>query len=119
MALEAAAAQGVPLAILTFCYSEPQDRATFEQFETIVARNRGEVVPVFLFCSEAETARRIGNADRAARGKVTTMQGLERFRKDHDLDLVAVPRASCLRLDTTAMPAEAAAAEIVWHFKLA
>lgn len=89
-----------------------------EQFEAIVGRHGGEVLPVFLFCAEAELARRIGNADRAARGKLTTMQGLERFRKENDLDLVAVPRANCLRLDTSSTAAEATAAEIVRHFAL-
>jgi hypothetical protein len=131
VALEAAAANGVALGVMTCCYSEPHDRANFERIEAIVRRHGqakrgrssngygGEVLPVYLSCSEDELARRIGNPDRAARGKVTTMQGLEKFRADYGLNMVAVPRASCLRLDTSEMPADAAAAEIVRHFGLA
>ena len=119
LAIEAAAGQGAPLGVMTCCYSEPHDRATFEQLEAIVQRNGGEMLPVFLSCSEAELGRRIGNADRAARGKVTTMRGLEKFRQDNGLNMVAVRHANCLRVDTEALPAEAAATEIVRHFCLA
>jgi chloramphenicol 3-O-phosphotransferase len=115
-ALEAAAEHGVRFAVCTYCYSEPHDRAQFERFEAIVGGYGGEVLPVFLACSEAELGRRIGNADRAARGKITTMQGLARFRDGYNL--IAVPRADCLRLETSAMPVDAAAAEIVRHFRL-
>jgi hypothetical protein len=98
--------------------SEPHDRAQFERFEQIVDRHGGEVLPVFLSCAEEETARRIGNADRVERGKITLMQGLAGFRAAYNLNLVAVPRANCLRLDTSVLPPEATARTIVRHFGL-
>jgi len=115
-ALEAASTQGVPFAVMTCCYSEPHDRAQFERFEAIVGHHRGRLLPVFLSCSEAETARRIGNPDRAARGKITSMHGLAGFRATYNL--VAVPHADCLRLETSATPADAIATAIVRHFGL-
>jgi hypothetical protein len=116
-ALEAAAQQRVPLVVATYCYSEPHDRAQFERFEAIVQGDGGQLLPVFLHCAEDELARRIGNADRAERRKITSMQGLAGFRTV--ANITAVPRADCIRLDTAARPAEATAREIVRHFGLA
>jgi hypothetical protein len=115
-ALKAAVAHGVPLAVATHCYSDPHDVAEFERFEAIVGSHGGEVLPVHLTCSDAELARRIGNADRVERRKLASMQGLERFRASWNL--VAVPRANCLHLDTSALAPEAAADKIVRHFGL-
>lgn len=116
-ALQAAAQQGVPLVVATYCYSEPHDRAQFERFEAIVQNSGGQVLPVFLHCGEDELARRIGNADRAERRKITSMPGLAGFRAN--FNITAVPRADCISLDTASRPAEATAREIVRHFGLA
>jgi chloramphenicol 3-O-phosphotransferase len=115
-ALDAASRQGIPLAVATYCYSEPQDRPEFEQFEAVMQRHGGEVLPVFLYCAEDEIARRIGNADRAERRKITSMEGLNRFRADYNE--APVPRANCVSLDTAARPADATARQIVTHFGL-
>jgi hypothetical protein len=115
-ALEAASRHGVPLVVATYCYSEPQDRPRFEQFDATVQRHGGELLPVFLSCPDDEIARRIGNPDRVARRKTTSMEGLNRFRADYNDS--PVPRSNCLRLDTAARPAEATAQEIVRHFGL-
>jgi chloramphenicol 3-O-phosphotransferase len=115
-AVRAAVEHGVPLAAATYCYSEPHDRAQFERCEQIVHRHGGEVLPVFLSCAEEETAARIGNADRVERRKITSMQGLAGFRASYNL--VAVPRANCLRLDTSVMPPDETARAIVRHFGL-
>jgi hypothetical protein len=79
-------------------------------------RRGGELLPVFLHCSREEAARRIGNPDRVERRKITSAEALIR-----DLDrynLSPVPRADCLKLDTGARLAEAAAREIIGHFGL-
>src|SRR5450755_811170 len=68
-ALDAAAEHGVPLIATTYCYSEPEDLAIFEQFEGILKRHSGELLPVFLYCSEEEAARRVASADRVGRKK--------------------------------------------------
>jgi hypothetical protein len=115
-ALRAASQQGVPLVVTTFCYSEPADRTQFEQFEATVHRYGGALLPVFLHCSEDEIARRITNADRVVRGKITSMEGLYSFRADYRD--ASVPRANCIILDTTVRSADATAQEIIRHFGL-
>jgi len=115
-ALDAAAAHGVSLVVTTFCYAEPDDRPQYEDFEAIMQRHDGELLPVFLHCSREEAARRIGNPDRVERRKMTSAEAL--FR---DLDLYnfsPVPRADCLKLDTEVRPAEATARKIIGHFGL-
>jgi hypothetical protein len=115
-ALDAAAAHGVPLVVTTTCYVEPDDRPQFEQFEQIVHRHDGELLPVFLQCSREEAARRVGNPDRVERRKMTSESSLMR-----DLDrynFSPVPRPDCLKLDTGVRPAEATAQEIIRHFGL-
>jgi hypothetical protein len=115
-ALDAAAEHGVALVVTTFCYAEPDDRPQYEDFEAIMQRRGGELLPVFLHCSREEAVRRVGNSDRVERRKLTSAEALIR-----DLDrynLSPVPRADCLKLDTGARPAEATAREIVRHFGL-
>lgn len=115
-ALEAASREGVALVVATFCYSEPEDRLQFEAIEAVAQRGGGALLPVFLHCPEQETARRIGNADRAARREITSMQGFNGFCLR--INIAPVPRTDCLMLDTATRPAESAAREIVRHFGL-
>ena len=115
-AFDAAAEHGVSLVVTTFCYAEPDDRPQYEDFEAIMRRRGGELLPVFLHCSREEAVRRVGNPDRVERRKMTSAEALIR-----DLDrynLSPVPRADCLKLDTGARPAEATAREIIGHFGL-
>lgn len=117
LVLEAAAAQAVPLVVVTFVYAEPEDRALFEAFEAISHRRGGRVLPVFLRCATEETARRVGNADRVARGKLTSPAALAQFCAAYTI--TQVPRPDCLVLDTDMAPPEATARAIVDHFGLA
>ncbi len=113
-ALDAAAEHGVSLVITTFCYAEPDDRPQYEDFEAIMQRRGGELLPVFLHCSREEAVRRVGNPDRVERRKMISAEALLR---ELDLyDLSPVPRADCLKLDTGVRSAEATAREIVRHF---
>ncbi len=114
--LEAAAARGVPLAVATYCYEEPEDRAQFEAFEAILTRHGSELLPVFLHCSTEEAMRRVGNADRAARRKLTSAEVLADLRARRNI--TPVPRPNCLALDTGETPPDATAREIVRHFDL-
>src|SRR5262249_9175713 len=95
VALEAAAKHGVPLLITTYCYVAPIHRANYEEFETIVHRHGGQVFPVFLHCAQEEALRRVGNADRIARGKVTSAEGLISFIDGKNF--TSVPREDCIR----------------------
>ena len=77
--LDAAAGQDVPLLVATYCYVEPDDRPAFAQFEAILERHRGELLPVFLHCARGEMISRVSTPERAARGKISTAKGLEAF----------------------------------------
>ena len=114
--LDAAAGQGVPLVVATYRYAEPEDRPAFAQFEEILRRHDGDMLPVFLHCSRAEMSRRVTSAERSARGKIGTAKGLENFLAQYDL--VPVPRADCLMLDSAAKSADATAQDIIRHFAL-
>jgi hypothetical protein len=113
---DAAAEHGIPLVVATYCYVEPDDRPAFAQFEAIVRRHDGALLPVFLRCSDAEAMRRVGNPDRAERRKITSATGLTDFVGR--FNITPVPRPDCLTLDTEARPADATAREIVRHFGL-
>ena len=71
-ALDAAATNGVPLLVTTFCYAEPEDRDQFGKLEAIMQRRGGELLPVFLHCSREEAMRRVGNPDRVERRKMAS-----------------------------------------------
>jgi adenylylsulfate kinase-like enzyme len=114
--LDAAAAQGCPAPghHLLLCRAGRSDGLHAIR---ILRRHEGEVLPVFLHCSRAEMIRRVTHAERAARGKIGTAKGLESFL--HQYDLVPVPRADCLVLDSEAKSADATAQDIIRHFGLA
>lgn len=114
--LDAAAEHHVPLVVMTYCYSEPEDRAAFEQFEKIAQRHGGELLPVFLFCSKEELLRRVSNTDRVERRKTTSPTGLNNFLAEFNIS--PVPRDHCLKLDSDVRSAEATALEIIRHFGL-
>jgi hypothetical protein len=115
--LQAAAREGVSLVVATYCYAEPDDRAAIADFEAILAPSGGTLLPVFLHCSRDAILRRIGNADRAERGKMTSAKGLEAFLAEHNL--TRLPHPDCLVLDSEHETAEANAMQIVRRFALA
>src|ERR1700722_13198675 len=114
--IDAAAEHGVALLVTTFCYAAPDDRPLYEDFEAIMQRRGGELLPVFLHCSREEAARRVGNPDRVERRKLTSAEILI---KDLDgFEFAPVPRSDCLMLDTEVRPPAATAQEIISHFGL-
>jgi hypothetical protein len=115
-AFDAAAEHGVPLVVTTFCYAEPEDRPQYEKFEEIMRRRGGELLPVFLHCSRAEAARRVGNPDRIERRKMSSAESLNGYLDSYHF--APVPRPDCLVLDTEVKSAEATAREITSHFRL-
>jgi hypothetical protein len=117
VALHAAAKHGVPLLVTTYCYVEPDDRVHYEEFEAIARHYSGEILPVFLHCPLEEALRRVGNADRVERGKLTSAEGLINFIDGRHF--TSVPRQNCVHFDTGAMPPGAVAREIVGRLGLA
>ena len=115
-ALEIAARHDVPLIVTTRCYCEPEDRRQLEKIEALLNQHGGELLPVFLHCPREEAARRVGNADRVARGKTTSVEALDSFCARWNI--VPVPRSNCLSLDTEARSPDATAQEIIRHFGL-
>src|ERR1700680_1743229 len=103
---------------MTFVYVEPDDLPAFEQYASVVQRRGGQLLPVFLSvflqCSGAEIIRRIGNVDRADRGKMTSEQGVRDFLASDKIS--PVPRSDCLILNSEIRSAEATAYEIIRHF---
>jgi hypothetical protein len=116
-ALAAAARQEISLVVMTFCYSPPGDRPCFEAFDALTKQSGGELLPVFLYCSDEEIARRISNPDRIEKKKVASMDALNGFRLVYND--APVPRANCLKLNTEIRTAQASAEEIIHHFGLA
>ncbi|KWV44787.1 hypothetical protein AS156_02075 [Bradyrhizobium macuxiense] len=114
--LGAALEQGLPLLVMTFVYADPIDLPTFEQFEAIVKRHGGELLPVFLKCSTEEIVRRVATPDRAARRKLMSETGVRQFLDEHTVS--AVPRQNCLVLDSEANSAETNAQAIIRRFDL-
>lgn len=114
--LEAAAQHSVPLVVATYCYAEPDDRPAVEQFESIMQRHGGELLPVFLYCSQEEVIRRLSSPDRVERRKITSEQGLNKFLVEFKIS--PVPRSNCLVLNSETRPADATAQEIIRHFDL-
>jgi hypothetical protein len=115
-ALDAAAKHGVPLLVTTFCYAEPEDHERLVRVEGILTQHSGELLPVFLYCSEEEAARRVTNADRAARQKIASVEALNGFRTRWNI--VPIPKSNCLPLDTEVRQPDATAHEIIRHFTL-
>jgi hypothetical protein len=114
--LDAAAGKNLPLIVMTFVYVAPDDLPVFEQYEWVVQRHGGLLLPVFLQCSGAEIIRRIGNVDRADRGKMTSEQAVRDFLARDKIS--PVPRSDCLILNSEIRSAEATAHEIIRHFNL-
>ena len=69
--IDAAAAHGVALAVTTFCYVAPDDRPLYDDFETIMQRHDGELLPLLPGRGRAQSRqsrpRRTAQADVAGR----------------------------------------------------
>ena len=115
--ISAAAVRGVPLLVMTAAFVDPDDMMAFERMEAMVEHHGGRVLPVYLKCPAEELARRVGNPDRVDRRKMTSEQSVREFVGKHRV--VAVPRSTCLELDSAAGTAEDNASRICDHFQLA
>lgn len=114
--IEAAAQERVPILIMTFCYSDPEDNPTIKKYESLLASHGSQILPVFLHCTVDEMCRRVVNEDRKTRKKISTESGLQSFLTE--TNLVPLPRSDCIKIDTEKYSAVQAATEIVKHFGL-
>ncbi|MGB0507574.1 MAG: hypothetical protein ACPGGK_15400, partial [Pikeienuella sp.] len=96
--------------VMTSCYSDPEDRETYEAYEGALKASDAVIHPVYLYCSEAEMLRRVGAEERSAQGKISTKSGLLAYVAANNF--VPVPRDACIRMET-ARPAEDVACQLV------
>lgn len=115
--LEHAALFNVPLVAMTFCYSDPEDKALFQSYEAIATKHNAKILPVFLSCSDDEKFRRVGNPDRIKRNKIASTTSLTTYLANNNF--VPVPHADCIQLDTDTACADTTAQKITDHFQLA
>lgn len=101
--------------VLTNCLIEddPLDRPMFEQVEALAARRGNVFVPVLLRASDAAYAARIGAPDRHERLKHTDVPSA--LQKRQTTELLRVGHPNRLDLDTTDLPPDAAARQIIAH----
>ncbi len=114
--LAEAAREGVDL-IATGVYAHPKDRETFERRFQAVESNGGSVCLVQLTCDRAELEARVGTPERIAMGKLANVDDLRATFAEFD-EFSPIPGRESLCLDTTLLPPEAAARQIVAHYSL-
>jgi shikimate kinase len=106
-----AAAETNETAVYTCCYDHPNDLSSIETIERLVIDKGGELIPIFLTCSTEELMRRVGAPNRVDMKKVTTKEGLSHFL--NRWNLVALPRANCITVNTENRTARECADEIL------
>jgi hypothetical protein len=115
-ALDAAGQHGEPLVLHTSCYSHPEDLPLVEEFERVLAKHEGALLPVFVTCRRETLEKRVSLPDRVQLGKLASRQALGDFLEKWNL--IALPRPNCLIVDSDALSPADAAREIVRHFGL-
>jgi hypothetical protein len=116
LAMQHAIGAGLPLLVCTYCYAEPEDRPHFEEVRALIEGAGGALLPVFLSCEREQLYARVGNADRAERGKLGSAGGLDRFLDQWTI--APVPHPACFTLDSGQLAPDAAVGVIVTRFAL-
>lgn len=96
---EAAGKHRVPGIIFTFCHRHPEDDRFLDRLEAIVKKHNGRICFVHLSCDRSELSKRVGQSDRAAFGKATTIEELENALQS--LSLSPIPNRDGLSVDNT------------------
>ena len=115
--LQAAARAGLPGLIFTFVYAAPDDDRFVRQIVQAVEQHGGEVLFVRLSCNAATHEQRVVAAERAALGKLATVESLRGALARWTLT-TAIPDRKALEIDNSALTAEAVAHRIAAHFAL-
>jgi hypothetical protein len=106
-----ALADRLPLLIFTFNPENTVPQRFIDELFAAVRTGGGEVIPVEIVASEFEIERRLGSESRRLEGKTLDARTYRELRAKGAFDspVIEVPR---LRLDTSALNVEAAAAQI-------
>ncbi|WP_298844282.1 hypothetical protein [uncultured Roseobacter sp.] len=105
--LRAAARSENAFIVTTACYVHPEDLPVLTEWESVLAKEKGSLVPVYLHCATELLFERVSAPDRLARGKLTSHEGLQSHLDRNDY--CAVPRPDVISIDTGAhAPADAA-----------
>jgi hypothetical protein len=116
LAIDTAAAHGETLLVATFCYSHPDDLPLLENFEEVLARHGGALLPAFLSCSRTTLEERVLSAERTQRRKISSRESLATCLARWNF--VPVPRTRCLTVDIEQSSAREAAQWIVHQLRL-
>lgn len=93
--------------------ADPLDHEAYADVVATAEKRGGSLVPVMLTASEAAHDERIPSAERESRLKMTDAPGAARVRQTREILRVTHPNR--LDLDTTQLPAAAAAEAIIAH----
>jgi len=103
--------------IYTFCYAKDLDDRHVEKITRAVEENGGEVCFVLLVAEKAALEKRVLEESRRKYGKAKTVEMMRYFFETYDL-FSPVPERESLQIDNTNVSPEAAAQQIIEHFKL-
>ena len=115
LALESAAQSNIELLIFTLCYSD-DDRTSLETYEAILKKNSGELLPVYVSCSNEILRLRVIAQDRVERKKLASVEQLNSMLNHNKL--IPIPRQNCLIIDSEKLIPTEAAQAIIKHFNL-
>jgi hypothetical protein len=110
------AREGLDL-VSTFVYAQPADLELIERRFAIVEQHGRRVCLVQLTCDRDTLLARVKSAERAERGKLSTVDGLLAVMERHDI-LSAIPGRESLRIDNSHLSPGEVAERIVAHFSL-
>jgi hypothetical protein len=114
-AIIGAAARSGSSLIKTFVYGKGDDDPYFEKIIAAAEDNGGDVCLVLLLCEKEERRRRISSESRVQQRKLTDPNSVDssRFVMDQPFEV-----REALVIDTTDVPPEEAARQIIDHYEL-
>jgi len=92
---------------------DPLDRQAFDEVIAVAQKRRAVFVPVVLSATDAAHAARIPSLERESRLKMTDVEGAARVRAGRAL--LRIDHPNRLDLETTTVPPEQAAQQIIHH----
>lgn len=93
----------------------PEDRAIYENIETLATARNARFIPIRLTCTLAELERRVVSADRAPRYKDVNIESCRNKFTNHTVLKPSHP--NLIELDVTSLSAQDAAAIILENIK--
>jgi len=113
---EEAAREGVSL-VFTFVYACPEDTPFVERVCEVVEGGGGRVCLVRLVCDRESLERRLPHPERAAVGKIASLDTLREVTARYDI-FSPVPGRESLSIDNTEIPPDEVARRIIAHYHL-